>query len=365
MTPPRHLPSSEFRNRIRRLLARQRTLRLDVILLVTPVNRYYFTGLDASNGVLLTEPGQTPSFHTDSRYLTMARRLAPWLPCRALWRPADEPAVLAGMGAGWRRIGFEGRMDAARFLRLRAALPDAEWVDVTAETDRLRAVKSPAEQARLRAAVEANDRLFAELLRGIRPGMSEWTIRTLARREADRMGQGEAFDTIVCAGRNAAEPHHNPNDTLLRRSQPLLIDLGLKLDHYCSDMTRCTVFGTPSRLFRELHGIVLKANRRAVRAIRPGRLCRDIDALARDTIARAGYGAFFGHGLGHGLGLEVHETPSLSPACATVLEPGMVVTVEPGIYLPGRLGVRIEDVVLVTDSGCEVLTRTPHQIGWS
>jgi Xaa-Pro aminopeptidase len=139
-----------------------------------------------------------------------------------------------------------------------------------------------------------------------------------------------------------------------------LLDLGLKLDHYCSDMTRCVFFGTPTPLYRDLHTIVLEANQRAIRAIAPGALCCDIDAIARQHITKTGYGAYFGHGLGHAVGLEIHETPSFSSACKTALKPGMVLTVEPGIYLPGKAGLRIEDVVLVTRSGCEVLSQTPR-----
>lgn len=358
--PAHDLPSKEFQTRVKHLLSCQKRLRLDAALIVTDTNRYYLTGLRTSNGVLLTEPGEAPAFYTDFRYLTMARRLSPWLPCHTVWRPSEEPSVLAGMGTGWRRIGYEGHMDAARFLRLKAALPDAEWVDIGDALAELRAVKSRAEQQALRAAAAANDRLLADVLRKTVPGMSEWEICGLVRREADRLGQGEAFDTVACVGRNAAECHHQPDATVLKRGQPLLLDLGLKLDHYCADLTRCVFFGTPTPLYGELHAIVLAANRKAIRAIRPGVPCRDIDAVARGEIEKAGYGACFGHSLGHGLGLEVHEPPSFSSACASPLKPGMILTVEPGIYLPGRLGIRIEDVILVTRTGCEVLTHAPH-----
>jgi Xaa-Pro aminopeptidase len=358
--PARDLPPAEFQARVKRLLALQKSQRIDACLLFTEVNRYYFTGLTTSNGILLTESASGPAFYTDFRYLTMSKRQAPWLPCGKLWRQTDEQAVLAGLGAEWKRIGYEGQLDAARFLRLKAALPQAEWVDVNDLVTELRAVKSPAEQAVLRAAAAANDRLFAEVLRAITPGMSEWEIRNLARRESDRLGQGEAFDTIACVGRNGAECHHHPDGTVLKRGQALLVDLGLKLDHYCSDMTRCVSFGAPTRLYRDLHSIVLEANLQAVRAIRPGVPCCDIDECARKHIAKAGYGAYFGHGLGHSLGLEIHETPSFSASCKTVLSPGMVLTVEPGIYLPGKTGLRIEDMVLVTRDGCEVLSQTPR-----
>lgn len=362
MTPPCDLPPSEFQARLKRLLACQKRLRLDALLLITETTLYYLTGLDTSNGLLLTRTTDEPVFHTDFRYLTMARRQAPWLTCDALWRPADEQSVLAGLGHGWCRIGYEGRMDAARFLRWQKSLPNVEWVDVSATVAELRSVKSIAEQQAMRAAIAANDQLFACVLKQTAPGLSEWTIRNLVRREADQLGQGEAFDTIACVGRNGAECHHQPDNTVLKRGQSLLVDLGLRLNHYCADMTRCVVFGKPTALYRELHALVHTANRKAIRAIRPGRTCRDIDAVARGHIEKAGYGAYFGHGLGHGLGLEVHESPSFSSACGTRLKPGMVLTVEPGIYLPGKLGIRLEDVILVTRTGCEVLTHTPHAL---
>jgi Xaa-Pro aminopeptidase len=358
--PARDLPAAEFQARVKRLLASQKRQRLDACLLFTEVNRYYFTGLKTSNGLLLTQPGSEPTFYTDFRYLTSSKRQAPWLPCSLLWRQAEEQAKLGKLGKGWLRIGYEGSLDATRFLRLKAALPQAEWVDVSDLVSELRSVKSRAEQAVMRAAAAANDRLFAAVLKEIVPGMSEWEIRNRVRVEADRIGQGEAFDTIACVGKNGAECHHHPDETVLKRGQPLLIDLGVKLDHYCSDMTRCTFFGAPTRLYRDLHSIVLEANRRAIRAIRPGVPCCEIDEIARSHIAKAGYGAYFGHGLGHSVGLEIHEMPSFAVTCKTCLKPGMVLTVEPGIYLPGKIGIRIEDLVLVTRDGCDVLSQTPR-----
>ncbi len=359
--PARDLPAQEFHARVKRLLACQKRLHLDALLILSDTNRYYFTGLTTSNGIFLSEQGKAPIFFTDFRYLTMAKRQAPWLRSAALWRPADEASFFEQAGRSWRRVGFEGQMDTARFLRYKAALPHVEWVDIGSTIAQLRAVKSRAEQLAVRRAIAANDLLFASLMEHIQPGQSEWDIRNRVRLEADRLGQGEAFDTIACVGRNGAECHHHPDETKLRSGQPLLVDLGLKLDHYCADMTRCAVFGSPKRLFREVFRIVQEANRLAIRAIRPGMRGCDIDAVARNHISRAGYGAAFGHSLGHGLGLDVHESPSFAASCTTELKPGMVLTVEPGIYLPGVLGVRIEDVILVTRDGCEVLTATPHE----
>lgn len=360
--PALDLPPAEFESRVKRLRAWQGRERLDAVVVATEVNRYYFTGLQTSNGLFLSERGHEPVFYTDFRYLVMAKRRLGFMPSKKIWRPADEAHVFAGLGQAWRRVGFEGSLAASRFLKLKEALPHAEWVDVGGALAEMRAVKSRAEQRLMREAVEANDRVLASVLGQVKAGMSEWAIRNSVRREADRLGQGEAFDTIACVGRNAAECHHHPGEAVLKSGQQLLLDLGVKRNHYCSDLTRTVCWGTPPPLLKDVHRIVLEANQRAVRAIRPGRRCDEIDEVARQHIAKAGYGDYFGHGLGHSLGLEIHESPSFAASCKAELKPGMLLTVEPGIYLPGRLGVRIEDVVLVTRDGCEVLSQSPREL---
>ena len=354
MTKPAHnLPTSEFAKRVKGLTAFQARHTLDAVFVFTDINRYYFTGLEASNGVLLLTAA--PALYTDFRYLLVARKCVSFMAVKKLWRPVDEQETLAAMGKPWRRVGYEGTIAAARFETLRKALPQVEWVDVSTAINEMRSVKSPAEQRALRNAVRANNLAFANIREQLCVGMREWDVRNIIRREMDAVGQGEAFDTIVCAGKNSAECHHHPDETVIRKGQPVLIDMGVKLDHYCSDMTRSFCMGAPSPFYREIYRIVEAARRNAINAIRPGRVCADIDAIARKTIEKAGYGDYFGHSLGHALGLEVHETPSFASTCKTVLKPGMVLTVEPGIYLPGRFGIRIEDVILVTSSGCEVL----------
>lgn len=362
--PALDLPSQEFEARVKRLLAWQARERLDAVVIVTDVNRYYFTGLETSNGVLLSERGHEPVFYTDFRYLVMAKGRLGFMPSKTLWRPSDEPSAFSAMGHAWRRIGYEGALGAARFLKWKEALPAAEWVDVGSDLSAMRSVKSKAEQRVVRGAVAANDRLLARVLGQVAVGMSEWDIRMRVRREADLLGQGESFDTIACVGRNAAECHHQPGDAVLKKGSLLLLDLGVRQNHYCSDLTRTVCWGQPTPALREIHRIVLEANAKAVRAIRPGRRCDEIDDVARQHIAKAGYGDSFGHGLGHSLGLEIHESPSFSASCKTELKPGMILTVEPGIYLPGRLGVRIEDVILVTRTGCEVLSQSPRGLAW-
>lgn len=367
--PAADLPFGEFAARLKRLEAFRERSGLDAVLLLTEegaahaiANLYYFTGLVCDNGALLLERGRPPAFRTDPRYLVMARRKAPALDNAPIWPASREQDALAAKGRGWRRIGYEGSISARRFLALRDALPAAEWVDVSRTLGEMRSVKSPAEQDAMRRAAARNDELLASLLRRAAPGATEWALRAFARAETDRLGQGEAFDTIVCFGENAAECHHVPDASVLRDGRPMLVDLGIRLDHYCSDMTRCAFFGKPTALYREIHRIVHDANRAAIRAIRPGLPCGEIDAVARGLIERAGYGEAFCHSLGHGVGLEIHESPGFHPGCETILEPGMVITVEPGIYLPGELGIRLEDLVLVTETGCEILSQTPHDL---
>ena len=331
-------------------------LKLDALFVQTEVNRYYFTGMFTSNGIIMAERGEEPLFFTDFRYVISACKEIRCMPSKLLWKGSEEQGVLRGFGSGWKRVGFEGAISAARFIKFKEALPDAEWVDIQDEILQLRSIKSKAERGAMRRACAANDLMLEAVLNQVQRGMSEWEISALVRREAETLGQGEAFKAIVCVGSNAAECHHHPGSTVMCNNQLLLIDLGVKVNHYCSDMTRTTFFGKPTALYKKIYKIVLDANREAISKIKPGVSCDAIDRVARDYITKAGYGKNFGHGLGHGLGLDVHENPRFSSAEKTVLKPGMVITVEPGIYLPGRLGIRVEDVVLVTRDGCELLS---------
>ena len=354
--PAVNLPQSEFISRTKKLNGLLRRKKLDALFIHSEVNRYYFTGLVTSNGIILAERGEEPLFFTDFRYLIAAGREVRSMPSKLLWKAQEHKQVLQGFGAGWKRVGFEGTVSADRYLKLKEALPDAEWVDVGEEIAKLRAIKSAAERQAMRRACAANDRLLDAVLSRVEFGMSEWDISGIIRSECAVLGQGEAFTPIVCVGRNGAECHHHPDLTKLRRNNSLLVDLGVKVDHYRSDMTRTLFLGKPTELYRKIYRTVLDANRKAISRIKPGVTCGQIDKVARDYITRAGFGKNFDHGLGHGLGLEVHEYPNFSPDSKTVLEPGMILTVEPGIYLPNRIGVRVEDVVLVTRDGCEVLS---------
>jgi Xaa-Pro aminopeptidase len=223
-------------------------------------------------------------------------------------------------------------------------------------------VKDEAEVAALRRAIELTDESLAAALANARPGMTEkelaWRIETHMRTHG---ANGVAFELIVAGGPNSALPHARASDVPLPAGEPIVIDIGAKIDGYHGDMTRTICFGQPNdpARFWEIYNAVLRAQVTAEAGIRPGLTAPEADALARDVIAEGGYGDAFGHGLGHGVGLQIHETPLLSRTSTTTVQPGMVITIEPGIYVPGWGGVRIEDVVLITENGAEVLTRSP------
>ncbi|MFC1600768.1 M24 family metallopeptidase [Candidatus Sumerlaeota bacterium] len=359
--PLQPFPPNEYLARIKRLTKLVAKEKLDAFIILSEINRFYFTGFHSSNAVLLIQPGREPEFYTDFRYLEMARRCLDFVKLGTL-RRVKGPFDGVSRKARWRRVGFEGRTPQTGYESLRKALPDVkEWVNAEKLISGLRAVKSAREQAVLRRAVHIGDDVFRLAMADVRLGMSEWDIRRLLRYWSDKLAQNSAFG-IVCVGSNASECHHAPGERILRRNQEVLVDMGVTVDSYVSDMTRTVFFGKPSKKLAELYKIVLEANKRAIRAIRAGQSCARVDAIARKVIEQAGYGKQFGHGLGHGVGLEVHEAPGFSALSKELLKPGNVMTVEPGIYLPGVGGVRIEDMVIVHQGGCEVLTRTPKRL---
>ena len=352
----------EHFERIERLQAAMVAADVDAIFLYSSVNRTYFTGLTTSNGLLLVERQGTPAFYTDFRYLEVAHRMLKGIEVRKFKAAKEQLADYTNFASHWKTVGYESTLTVAQFLPLQEALASCKLTGISAMISTLRGVKSASEIDALRRSAIANDALFAELMETFRPGMSELEmLRQFRMKEAAR-GLTESFDPIICAGVNAVECHHRPDTTVLQPNSELLIDMGVIVDGYCSDMTRTAFFGTPTPRFKEIHDIVLEANRAVVDAVKPGLRCCDIDRIARDVIGRYGYGEYFDHGLGHSVGLEIHEAPSFSRLCEVVLEPGMVITDEPGIYISGDVGVRIEDLLVVTETGCEVISHTPHEI---
>jgi Xaa-Pro aminopeptidase len=354
--------TQEHLQRIEKLQRAMVAANLDALFLYSEINRNYFTGLTTSNGLLLVEQQGMPLFYTDFRYIEVAHRTLKGIDIRTFKPAAEQNKEYAAMATSWKTIGYEGSLTVAQFLPLQEALAHAKWENANTLIATLRGVKSPTEIESLRKSAAANDALFVDLLKIFRPGMSETEMQRIWRTKAAERGLVESFEPILCAGVNAVECHHHPDETILQPESELLIDMGVMVDGYCSDMTRTVYFGTPTPRFKEIHNIVLEANRAVIEQVKPGMRCCDIDTIARDIISKYGYGEAFGHSLGHSVGLQIHEMPAFGQNCTTVLEPGMVLTDEPGIYLPGEVGVRIEDLIVITETGCEVLTQTPHEI---
>jgi len=331
---------------------------IDVLLVTDSFNVRYLTGFTGSNGIALVG-ADTRLFVTDFRYVEQAaEQVDPLFERR---RAAQEllESVGESLGAGELRLGFEAaHMSVRAHARLRERLPDRiELVGVDGLIEGLRAVKEPGEVAAIRAAAALADEAFAELIAGGLTGHTERELATALEFEMRRRGAtGPSFPPIVAGGPHGALPHGRPRDEPVRAGELVVVDWGALLDGYCSDCTRTLATGAISSEAADVYQLVLDAQLAAVEDVRPAAVGRDVDAVARAAITAAGHGEHFGHGLGHGVGLEVHEAPRLAQPSEAVLAPGNVVTVEPGVYLPGRFGVRIEDLVVVTEDGCDILT---------
>jgi Xaa-Pro aminopeptidase len=337
---------------------------VDAMLVASRANVRYLTGFGGTNGVALVRPGGA-TFLTDFRYMERAAPLQEYMEVRRVERDAIRSACehLAELAPGATRIGFESaHMTVAQHERLAAAAP-APPVAVTGAVEGLRAVKDAGEREAVRrsAALIAPvlERIAGEGLVGRTEREVAWSIQAAFH---DVGAEGLSFPSIVASHERGAQPHAEPGDDLIGPDTLVTIDLGCVREGYCSDCTRTFATGVVPQRLRDAYAVCLEAQLAAMEGIGAGITGRDADAIARDVIEAAGFGEHFGHPLGHGVGLEVHEDPRLSAISSATLEPGMVVTVEPGIYLPGLGGVRIEDLVIVTESGCERLTGYPKEL---
>jgi Xaa-Pro aminopeptidase len=339
---------------------------LDALLVTSLVNVRYLTGFTGSNGVLLvaTEGDDASLFGTDFRYRDRSVDEVPDLP--RLTDPACVPATFtSGVAAGLRRVGFEAHdVTVESYDALREVAGAAELVPAGRLVEPLRTVKDEEELALLAAACAVGDRALADLAPRVRPGLTERAIaRLLEDLMRDHGAHELAFESIVAAGPHSAFPHHEPSDRPVERGELLTLDFGAAVGGYHADMTRTFVVGaSPAGWQEEVYGVVRAAQRAGRHALRPGADVRAVDEAARSVVRDAGYGPQFGHGLGHGVGLEIHEAPALGPAATGTLDAGSPVTVEPGVYLPGRGGVRIEDTLVVRDGAPELLTTSSKEL---
>ena len=346
-------------------------LGVDAVLVTSGTNRRYLTGFtaedhapDESSGVVIISGSGMTLFTSPTNEPWARAEVAPSVEVVPATRPWTTGVAAACREVGYRRIGFE---DGSTSVRDHTALarelgPSVELVPVGDGIDRLREIKRPRELAAIESALAMTDAAFVRASSQLRASMTERELADIVRAELRAAGSdGEAFPTIVASGPNAAKPHHVPGDRAIAEGEPVIIDMGAKADGYCGDLTRTVWIGQPTAQLVTMYRLVGEAQAAAISAIRGGSPASAADRAARDVCEAAGMGQYVIHGVGHGLGLRVHEAPSVSRISRDTLQPGHVVTIEPGLYVPGWGGVRIEDVVLVTDGGSRNLTGAPKR----
>ena len=360
MTAQSGTSTERSQERLMRVRSALKDWEVDGLLLGSAANVRWLSGFSGSAGwVLVTS--HDAYLATDFRYWTQAETQAPAFSLFRFTENAHLPDFVQSSGAD--TIAVESNyLTLADFDKLRAS-GNVNWQPLTQTIEPMRAVKSPGEIERIRAAAAITDSVMEQVNRLARPGQTEAELAwELEKRLRESGADFIAFPIIVASGPNAARPHHSSSRRPLQKGDAIVVDMGAALDGFMSDLTRSFFLGNdPSPRFQKIYNVVMEAQQAALEGLRPGATTREVDALARDTIAAAGYKEHFGHGLGHGVGLQVHEEPHLSPRqkYKLPLQAGMVTTVEPGIYLPGWGGVRIEDLVLVTKHGPEALSRCP------
>ena len=338
---------------------------LDAALISAPENRRYLSGFTGSAGYLFIS-GERAHLATDFRYTEQAEAQAAHFNVEQVRTGSGWEWLMTQLKeSGARRVGFEsqamtvgvynGLLEA---IKEESELSGVSLVPVTDIAAGQRVVKDAEELALLQRAIDASDLAMERVCPTIAEGMTErevaWRME-MAMREAG--ADGISFDTIVASGPNGAMAHHMPTDRAIRRGEPIVIDMGARVGGYCSDITRTVVVGEPDEMFYKVYDIVLSAQLTAINTVRAGMTGEAADGLARDLIAEAGYGDNFGHSLGHGVGLAVHENPRVGPRSEEALELNTVFTVEPGIYLSGWGGIRIEDIVILREDGAVPLSK--------
>lgn len=332
---------------------------VDGLIIGSPANRYWLSGFSGSAGYLLVTADKA-IVATDFRYWTQVKAEAPAFELME-WHRRDEDWLALARQGGVRRLGLEAQhitlLDAARFKKA----TDIDWVELPETLESLREVKTAVELEKIRAAARITDQIMSQVNEIAQPGMTEkqlaWELEKSMREiGADSM----AFTVIVASGPHSALPHHHPDGRSLQVGDAIVVDMGAQLNDYKSDLTRTFHLGNhPSEAFWQIYNLVLEAQTAVLRHSRPGMSGKEIDALARDVITAANHGEHFGHGLGHGVGLDIHEGPSLSTRNEKPIMPGMIMTVEPGVYVPDWGGVRIEDLLLMTENGLQSLSQCP------
>ena len=361
MTP--HPGSSPYAARLHELRRGVQSQALDAMLVSDPHDVYYLTGFESTWALALVDR-RAALLITDGRYVEAARRqLRGW---KVLCVPAREQE--AWWRALWKKqgyavVGFQGSASWNQARAWRRMARPTRFQEAGATLLHLRVCKDAFEQKALRKSARIADELMRRALGLLRTGLTEREFSRGIRQTAEELGaEGESFPNIVAFGPNTSYPHHHPGARRLRPGDAVLIDLGVRWKGYCSDITRTVAWKSASPRMRKLYALCLDVQCETLRAVRPGMRCAELDELTRSLLAREKLDGYFTHGLGHGVGLDIHEAPTLNPRSAEVLAEGMAVTIEPGIYLPGQLGIRIEDLVLVGPRDARLLSRFPKDL---
>jgi Xaa-Pro aminopeptidase len=367
MTARKTTPPGPFDGRLQQLRQALRARNVDAIFVSSPHDQFYLTGFTGEDGAVLVTQ-RAVWLLTDGRFQEQARREAPW--AKALIRKVGLDKAAGDLAAKLhiRKLLLQSENVVLQMAaNLRKHLPKStSIVRASGVVRQMRLIKGPEEVERIEAAIRVGEQAFEVLRREVRPGMTESEVAGLVEYEMKRRGaSGACFPTIAAVDGNAALPHARPGRTFVPTNGLLLVDWGARLGEYCGDLTRVLLIGRIRPRIRQLYQAVLDAQLTAIAAIRPNIPCREVDQVARRVLDKAGLGKYFVHGLGHGLGVEVHEGPRLGATSQDTLKCGMVVTVEPGVYLPGVAGIRIEDDVVVTESGCRVLSRLDKRLEWA
>lgn len=350
-------------NHLKQIAARLPEYGLDAMLLNSEPGEYYAVGFHGEGNVVVTAQGCF--YFTDSRYIEAANHLITGAEIAMTGRSRNYRAMVQEVvdRCRIRKLGFEeGYLSVADYNLWKEGLT-AELVPAQKLVNSLRAAKDDGEIALMTKAQEITDRAFSEILKFIQPGMTEQEIAAKLQYDMLRFGAEKmSFDPIVVSGPNGSLPHGIPSAKQVQQGEFITMDFGCKYGGYCSDMTRTVALGEPTGEMQKVYQSVLEAQLAGIAVTKAGVPGKSIDAAARKVIEDAGYGEYFGHGYGHSLGIEIHESPNANTREETLLPVGAVVSAEPGIYLPGKFGVRIEDVTVLTADGCMVLTRSPKEL---
>jgi Xaa-Pro aminopeptidase len=336
---------------------------LDGVFISSPVNRRYLSGFTGTTGYLLIT-GEKRLFITDFRYIQQAKQQCPEFEVVELPKDILDKLNELMKELDIRDLGFEDSdITYMQYCRMKDKLEGINLHPLGDSVNHLRMVKNPEEIELLRTATRISEQAFEYIKSYIKPGVKEKDVALELEFYLRKRGvSGPSFDFIVASGWRSALPHGVASDKVIEKGEFVTLDFGGRYEGYCSDMTRTVVVGEYSPRQKEIYDIVLEAQREALQGIRAGMTGIEADRIAREIIEKAGYGEYFGHGLGHGVGLQIHEAPTLSVKGGTALEPGMVVSVEPGIYIPDFGGVRIEDLVVITEDGVENFNNSSREL---